>query len=388
MFGSPTAGVLVHPVEHPSFWGGSQGCQDRCTGHSARIRYLESATVQDAIELRGPNGEFLLDKIMEEAAWNRVESDTSVHRVWASYVSMIMHLKKLGLPMKPLGCSVWNEPYGGFMSPMAWDGVIGLAIDIEPSLFMPFTWGANNFLAGLVNHDQEHQAFYVDLAICVLDWEIQFPDLLMLDKYKRLGGSIRVSYPLIGELLVPVLAKAYLYRDEPKQTEALLAMGRIIGEWQKSENSWSEFMIRTLKGILPVSSLRIVDSFLLGRPASMKKSESLTADEPDVHKDASEHTHTPSVIQDIEHAEHAAVILPSEAAEVSRERWAGFVENRNRIIGRYAQIFKEGLTGSGSGSLAASSWMESDAQMPPSGSEWTGEVPPRATQLGDTVDLV
>jgi len=69
-----------------------------------------------------------------------------------------------------------------------------------------------NFRIHLVE-TREENAFYIELAICVLDWEVQAPQARMLDRYRRLGGTTRVGYPTITALLPRAMQVSYTYRD-------------------------------------------------------------------------------------------------------------------------------------------------------------------------------
>jgi len=334
-----------------------------------------------------------MDNLVSNAAWNPVEFNWSLDP-WVSYVAIICELHALDMPMAPLLERIWWEHEQTCRpSPASWLGVIGIAVGIDASAFRPFTWGATDLFCDIQGYREdvagdsgtdpedygfldetaadfrmllvecrEENAFYIELAICVLDWEVQAPQLHMLDRYRRLGGTTRVGYPAIIEMLPRALRCSYMYRD---QEGAELPLLQVLERWKQSEALWSHFMCKTLATRIPDRCADIVLEFVLGL-----HNESFVIAERENE-----------VIEIITHIDPPVQIMPAEAAEVTKEQWAQFVEIRRDHVGSLVQRLSNPQSQSGA-------WIESDGEMPPAFKEWTGEVQPQATVFGDAVYLV
>jgi len=182
---------------------------------------------------------------------------------------------------------------------------------------------------------------------------------------------------LLLELLHHVVEDSTGYLDDEQKADAVTHWTSILERWQVAGDLWSGFFIRMLSSIMPRPCAAAVDSFLLGaKTARMTEA---------VPKEQGVEEILPDVTEHIEHAEAAAVIHPLEAAMVSGQRWAGCVQQRDRVIAD----MRDRLLDSQSAYSGSSVWIEScAATVGPFEQEWTGEMRSRASQFGDTVYLI
>jgi len=303
-------------------------------------------------------------------------------QLWRDYVQIIFELHRLNVPMTPIRAKIWSErPRACRPCPACWHGIIGLAVGMDATNFRPYTWGADDLLCGfrhfvrqsfkdrkssllvtlarlfgddfagfnaesflailyhpggdpyreiaekefaqMLVEEREEASFYVDLAISAMDWELHAPELRMLDRYRRLGGTTRVGYSTIVEFLPQVVQVSSMYADAD---EALFRLLKVLSDWKQSEDMWSYFMTRSLASKVGERCAQVVLEFVLGSPpCSHEWPAPLSCYAATRIHSGAYASHEDSAIQAITH---------SEAAEIAQTQWTQFVEaRRERVCG-------------------------------------------------------
>jgi len=338
-----------------------------------------------------------LDAMIQWAAWNEGEyhccGPPAKLDIWRDHVLAICELHRLSVPMSPIRPNIWSEgPSQSRPCPACWHGIIGLAVGMDATSFRPFTWGADDDnvvdddeddddedfhdhcssvakkeFAQMLVKEREESSFYVELAISAMDWELHAPELRMLDRYRSLGGTTRVGHSTIVEFLPQVVQVSSMYTDAD---EALHRLLKVLNDWKRGEDMWSDFMTRSLASKIAERCAQLVLEFVLGAPRSREGLAALSCFEPLRTHSGAYASHEDSAIEAITHAEPPAIIFPAEAAEIAQIQWAQFVEaRREHVFGLVEQLLPASEIQS-----SAAIWVESGAEMPPARVEWTTEA--------------
>mmetsp|Transcript_82483 Transcript_82483/g.156972 ORF Transcript_82483/g.156972 Transcript_82483/m.156972 type:complete len:561 (+) Transcript_82483:50-1732(+) len=319
-------------------------------GNSMMMKFLlgalQGGRIDKLMRICSPTGQSLFDAFIQGAARPRVEADPFSQEFWIQYMHVLSILHDLRSPAKPKWGRLRREEDTLFLSPMCWDGVVGLVVGVAPSCFNPFTWGAYDFLAKYTSNSDELHAFYIHLAMCVLDWEVQAPQMQMLNRYRHLGGSTRMCHTKILDLLPQLIrdcvrryAKSYRVGGDPEKQEEIIAhkvdaLTAQFASWQRSERLWSCLLCRTLAAKMPKPCVKLVDRFLLGSIAgtagSMPEASSIFVGDKtvegfscDQNKDCIQ-----DVIQQVVHVDPPTRIDAHEAALITAEQHVSLIEHQ------------------------------------------------------------